>query len=892
MAALAAPAPAGELEEMSLEDVKKKMFTKLQAGGKLGALKAGVRQLMFADMANKAAAAAPAAAARKPLAQLAVDTVVLEYLKACGYHFSYSVFVSESNLHAASVNKITLEDAHGLLGNLDTTHECIRPLVHALGKSKQSGCVDAEVQAGEQDVARLDYKLTMIDEDYRALMNKPAAPSVERRMKQYQEEIAAEAKKTIAAEVERVRQGELSQLRLQEAAKYEKLLSEKLQDLAEKDRQLKHEVLMERYDVQAKQREVEHLARQFEKERGEHVQQAQAREASYATLQKDLLDKEALITELEVKLRGVTSDLRTSRQLCSDFQTKHEQYSHELIRVQKEQQADAERRNVEWAAYQKEKNNILSEYQHKILENDLALQNQIDALKRDHDENERARAAAHAEELRKMRDTLAAERGAMKAGVEREVRAQMADQVKQLQARQQEFCQAMVSTQMEIELQRNSLRKEAAEAAEYLQLGKRALPAFHGVPPHSAKRGAAAARRRAAEETLDLTVLSQQLLSDASEESSEGSPGHDDLLQAIREQAKRNYALLGEEPLEVSPQRQQPPSPAAAAQRQRYRAEDLERQARAAFDAYGYPPARADNAPMDYSEAWAAAPQGKQPQPQPQPQHVAPPEGALGLHPQAQRAADERPAQPAAAAAASRSASSRSASAAAPGSRHGSEPVVEKPPLQQLPPPSPAVSSMSGHLPPPVPAAAASASEAERSSPPSSRASSKAPPAVAEEAPAPPPPPPPSPPTAAEAAARDAICVEEQDASFTLARAGVEDGETAGRGGVAREANVAVTGAAVTYQVAATEYAETAARKEIAEEQEDELSDIGEEEQKMETLNPQGRLMLTALRKVKANPKTPPPKDEIGGESTPSNYTPYTPTTRSSSASGENPWAF
>ena len=144
--AAAPPAPAppapvpGALQEMSLDDIKTKLYTRMQDKGKFGVLKAGVRKMLFSDLSQTGGISQ-----RTPkcsLAQLALNTIFLEYLQTSQYHFTHSVFVSECNLgNTPETNKLTLEDAHLVLSNSDTTHEALHPLLKAMQKIRQADMV-------------------------------------------------------------------------------------------------------------------------------------------------------------------------------------------------------------------------------------------------------------------------------------------------------------------------------------------------------------------------------------------------------------------------------------------------------------------------------------------------------------------------------------------------------------------------------------------------------------------------------------------------------------------------------------------------------------------------------------------------------------------------------
>eukprot|EP01064_Diplonema_japonicum_P004139 TRINITY_DN12715_c0_g1_i2.p1 TRINITY_DN12715_c0_g1~~TRINITY_DN12715_c0_g1_i2.p1 ORF type:complete len:490 (+),score=163.85 TRINITY_DN12715_c0_g1_i2:81-1472(+) len=427
---------------------------RLQQGGKLGTLKAGIRKLMFHDLSEGGQLAV---GSQKSLSQIALDTVVLEYLKAAKYHFSTSVFVSEANLTSSSVNKLTLDDAHKVLADLDTTHDCIRPLLQTLLQVRRAGYVDSEVQAGEQDVFRLDYKLQQIDEDFKMLRLQQKEPSVTERMRRFEEEQHEASKKTIAEEVERFKRHELSQVRLEEAAKYEKKLAEKVRELSEQDRKMHHEVQMEKYELQSRQRAIEFQAMQLEKERVEYTQALQARESSMTTVQKELIAKDTRMQQLDVQLETTRAELRTNRELCSELQMKQHHYTSEIARMQSEHDVELQKRADEWSRWHKERSQIIMEFERKTEESDLLLQNRTEEMRREFESKKRAANI----ELEKAKSQLRAEEESLRENVEKEVKAGFSCQITELQERQAEFCRSMVEAQMKLDQRRQELDKDA-----------------------------------------------------------------------------------------------------------------------------------------------------------------------------------------------------------------------------------------------------------------------------------------------------------------------------------------------------------------------------------------------------------------------------------------------
>ena len=480
-------AAASSLPELSVDEMKAKLLSSLQEGGKLGTLRAGIRHAMFGGLvgatdssapsllspteAAAAAAAAPGGSvrrAKKPLSQLAVDVVVLEYLETAGYHFSQSVFVAESNLSATPAdNRMRTCDAHAVLCDPCTTHPAVAPLLGCVSALRRRGACDAEVQCGEQDVQRLDYKLQLIDEDYHHRLAERQGgggggggcrPSVNERLRRYQEELDAGFEKRVADEVERVRRTELSEMRLREHARYEAALAERAREADARERREQHELQLEKYAVQARQRELEVMTAQLERERAEHASAGQGRESALATLQRESVEAEELRVRMEGEAALLRAELAAARELATELQVRQRRYAEELARVQAEAERASETRAEEWSRYQREKNAVLEEYQHKILEGDLTLQNALEEARREAARREAGRKREHEAEMARARTQAVRERDDVRREAEAEVRAGLAREIEELKERQAGFCKAMVEAQMELDAKRSRVQ--------------------------------------------------------------------------------------------------------------------------------------------------------------------------------------------------------------------------------------------------------------------------------------------------------------------------------------------------------------------------------------------------------------------------------------------------
>ena len=316
-------------------------------------------------------------------------------------------------------------------------------------------------QCGEQDVLRLDHKLQMIDEEFSTLRLAKAAngPSVEQRIRTYQEDIDREAEKRVKEEVDAWRQRELTRMRLEEASAYETKLRDRLLEVAEKERQVSHDLQMEKYALQSRSREMEYQSAQLEKERADFSLVLASREANFSSVQQEVLQKDETIHKLESELHALVAELKATRDVSRELQANQKTYNDEIHRVQRENQRETERRSLEWTRYQEEKNNILAEYQHKILENDLVLQNKVEEVRREFDAREVRTKHEYALELKRAKEGLGATEESMRKEVEKEVRAALSSDIAELQRRQTEFCKAMVEAQMEFEAKRGKIRK-------------------------------------------------------------------------------------------------------------------------------------------------------------------------------------------------------------------------------------------------------------------------------------------------------------------------------------------------------------------------------------------------------------------------------------------------
>ncbi|CAI2384444.1 unnamed protein product [Moneuplotes crassus] len=234
------------------DDYKRDMYESLKNNGILGTIKANTRSKIIDQLREKAKRSGSEAATMKAKLDAKSNNLVFklcisminDFLKKNDMAYSISVLIQESGIGTQTLTKTELEDilklkAEGLIGEDDeaTPLEKINTpiltdIVEAMrrGHSIRPNQVTCSVQTDEgEEGLTLDQKLKKLDMKY---MEASAAEKVmpykvlEERMIKYKRECDERVTKEVQAAVAKVREIEISHVRLEEAAAYRTKLAE------------------------------------------------------------------------------------------------------------------------------------------------------------------------------------------------------------------------------------------------------------------------------------------------------------------------------------------------------------------------------------------------------------------------------------------------------------------------------------------------------------------------------------------------------------------------------------------------------------------------------------------------------------------------------------------
>eukprot|EP00873_Tetraselmis_striata_P011607 jgi/Tetstr1/431871/TSEL_021361.t1 len=282
---------------MAAADFKKQLFTQLHSSGVVNSLKSQLRTQMLAQLqARYAAGVQPPGGEAPSLSRRMLNSLIAEYLTDAKYMYTLSVFQPESGLSGAGADPLTADEilqvlhlsrgkplfqalakrgvppaltaAPGEGGDSGAKPPCL--MLELLESIKEvNDCVlnEASTQTYEEGSFRLGTQLQMLEDRFSAMSQEEAARpfrTLEERMNAYRREVDEKAKQDVAHQVERVRELEVSAVRLEEAAKYRRALEEERQELekihAERQAKLREREEAQSERLRRQQRDVEGAA--------------------------------------------------------------------------------------------------------------------------------------------------------------------------------------------------------------------------------------------------------------------------------------------------------------------------------------------------------------------------------------------------------------------------------------------------------------------------------------------------------------------------------------------------------------------------------------------------------------------------------------------------------
>ena len=318
---LRADSDSSEMNQQQMQHGLHSMFHQM---GVAGQLKANLRTMVLSNLHRGSLAAkqgqahvVPEEVAPPPLLMRAVDSLILEHLKLSGYHFSEHVFSGESSVqHGALRMADTLkvlrlrslsDDADGPgLQNVYLANEPMEistgtPLLHvmttlaSLVTTTQQKTYQVEskgMQADSREVPSIDARLRSIDEEYREhhRQHSKTTYTAEEMMKRYQEEIDRRAADEIRTEIERLKRAEIAQMRMEEAARHNRDFQDKVAEMKLREKELEHNLNMQRIALEQKEHQLELKARNFDVERAQLEQKLKAQREAAVGAQAQLKD--------------------------------------------------------------------------------------------------------------------------------------------------------------------------------------------------------------------------------------------------------------------------------------------------------------------------------------------------------------------------------------------------------------------------------------------------------------------------------------------------------------------------------------------------------------------------------------------------------------------------
>ncbi|KAG2392193.1 hypothetical protein C9374_012445 [Naegleria lovaniensis] len=351
------------LDELSEEDLKKKMYKKYKDKGVIGLLKTQLRSMIYEDLTKKnhpLKEASITVFGNRPELQRACERLVLDHLKKNGYSFTASVFTSEANLQ--DLTKNSEYDVYHSIGirvyNTDIVKEndiadimdqdpnnfltkTLSEMYYSPSWKGESALVkfltilkqianrktrNESCQTEEKEEFPMETKLKMIDAEYEAEMEsdkRNQSQTLEQKYLEYQRECERRANEELKARLKMFEETTISAMRLEESAKYRERLARELEEM-EKAHMRKMERATEREReiadrLEKKEKEIEKLSYEHrqkmfkEMEEIQRKNQAIARERQLLEMKKAEIDDKA--RRLDVLASQTSMDMKSELSL-------------------------------------------------------------------------------------------------------------------------------------------------------------------------------------------------------------------------------------------------------------------------------------------------------------------------------------------------------------------------------------------------------------------------------------------------------------------------------------------------------------------------------------------------------------------------------------------------
>ncbi|XP_070552716.1 centriole and centriolar satellite protein OFD1-like [Ptychodera flava] len=255
-----------EQEELSADELKRRLFHSFRQHGTLDSLKSQLRNKLITELSlGKIAYGVPepvhAAKHKESLMMRASNSLVADHLRRCKYDYSMSVFLPESG--TAQDKLFTVRDLLQLL-NINPSSKVYQnmagkiksysdesflwQLLTELASRYHGGIQDQSAQTEElpSHLVSLDDKLDSVEKAYLSKADdQEFDKSLEDKLLEYQRKLEAKSKSSLEAEISKFKDNELERVKLQEREKMRKELTAGRKEL-EKTYQIKLDALAER----------------------------------------------------------------------------------------------------------------------------------------------------------------------------------------------------------------------------------------------------------------------------------------------------------------------------------------------------------------------------------------------------------------------------------------------------------------------------------------------------------------------------------------------------------------------------------------------------------------------------------------------------------------------
>ncbi|KAM8857748.1 centriole and centriolar satellite protein ofd1 isoform 2-T2 [Synchiropus picturatus] len=266
---------ASREDEMSRDELRKKLFQTFKDKGILDSIKAQLRNQLIQELKPRPLSRSEPAAGAQPLLVTACNNIIADHLQHFGHDYTLSVFYPDCGLSKEKI--LRREDLLQLL----KVHPDSELYISELSSTKSNGqsflmnllthlthchtptqCRDTDTQtAASRYGESLVDKLKMIDQEYEGAVHKDSQGfSFQSRLESYKKELEAQMEMELNAKIEHFKSMELAKMRMEEKSQFQKEFHKVKQDL-EKSYEMKAKALHDReknaIDRLQKQQEIE-----------------------------------------------------------------------------------------------------------------------------------------------------------------------------------------------------------------------------------------------------------------------------------------------------------------------------------------------------------------------------------------------------------------------------------------------------------------------------------------------------------------------------------------------------------------------------------------------------------------------------------------------------------